>query len=544
MLFEIWIVALLLRIYNLETLPSSLMDDEVLSGYVGRFILENGVDLYGNKFPLFYFDKFGDYYIIGPFYLAGLSTYLFGVTAFAVRFPVALFGSLIVFPVYFFTKLIFNNKKVSLFASLFIAIVPWHLVLSRSSTEGIIGSTIFLTGIFLILMFIKESRRLFFVIGAFLILLSYFIYHPFRMYAPLSLLPLPLIFSAILIRRENRKKLLSVILLILFFLGLTVYISSTPWGKGRFEQTSIFSPLARVEGRIQEQIYNTGQNRIFEARLFNNKIIGYGREFINQYFSYFSPVVLSIDTGEENRYDMPAQGLVYITFLIFIGASLLPVKSKLKINSACLVYFFYLLLIAPIPAALTYLGSPNVHRALFLVVLLVIPAAYGVYKINLLKYGKIILLFIFFLLICEFFYFWHQYSVQSDIHNAIRRNDAQKELIVYLKQNESNYEKIYLPSEGTMSLYLLFYKNTFSSSLVGMFNKGYRLDMESFQQYVFTESSCATNDLEFGEEKILVVNKYDCQIPSEFTKVATIKGKNHLLGFDLYSHEGPFLDNK
>ena len=357
------------------------------------------------------------------------------------------------------------------------------------------------------------------------------------MYSPLALLPVPLLFPSLWIwkKEKNMPQFASIVALIVLFFGFTFYISSTPWGQGRFEQTSIFSPLARVEGRIQEQIYNMDGNRIFEARLFHNKIIGYGREFATQYLSYFSPVFLFMQTGAENRYDMPDQGLVYLTYLFFLIAAVIPIKNKSHISKPHLLYYYYLLAISPIPSALTYLGSPNVHRALFLIVLLVIPVAYGAYKILFFRYGRLIFSVLGIVLFCEFLYFWHQYSVQSDVHNALRRNDGQKELVEYLQINDAKYDRIYLPSEGTMSLYLLFYTNNFDSKLVGTFNKGTRLDMDSLGKYIFTDSSCPTNDMKFDQGKILIVNKYDCTIPSKFRKVTSIKGRHFLLGFDIYT---------
>ena len=60
-LLLIFAIALVLRLYRLGTLPITFHEDELLSGYLGRYILQNGFDLYGNKWPLLYFNKFGDY---------------------------------------------------------------------------------------------------------------------------------------------------------------------------------------------------------------------------------------------------------------------------------------------------------------------------------------------------------------------------------------------------------------------------------------------------------------------------------------------------
>ncbi len=46
--------------------------------------------------------------------------------------------------------------------------------------------------------------------------------------------------------------------LLLIFFSLTFYISQTPWGKGRFDQTSIFSEQSGVSIRMSEMTYNLG----------------------------------------------------------------------------------------------------------------------------------------------------------------------------------------------------------------------------------------------------------------------------------------------
>lgn len=53
MLGGIFCLSFALRLYRLDSLPYNPTEDEILSGYVGRYILTNGVDLYGNSWPLF-----------------------------------------------------------------------------------------------------------------------------------------------------------------------------------------------------------------------------------------------------------------------------------------------------------------------------------------------------------------------------------------------------------------------------------------------------------------------------------------------------------
>lgn len=532
-LFLIWLVALFLRVYHLGSLPMNFMEDEVLSGYMGRYIIENGVDLYGNSWPIWYFDKFGDYYIIGPMYLAGLSTLIFGVTEFAIRFPAALFGSLVVFPTALLTYLVFQKKSIALISAAFISIMPWHLVLSRSTVEGIIGTTIFLTGICALLFYVKRFDLKYLLSATVLFLVTYFVYHPFRMYVPMVFFPLPFLFPAV---RKKKQALLSILMVTAGFIILTGYITTTPWGSGRFEQTSIFSPLSGVEIRIQEQIYAIDQGKILEARIFHNKVIGYGREYVTQYVRYFSPNFLISSFGAESRYSIPDQGLIYYAYFFLIILSIIPFSRQgLNINQKFLHYLFFLILLTPIPAALTYYGSPNIHRSVFFSVMLVIPASYGAYKFACSKYGKFLITGVIFLILLEFVYFWHQYSVQSDLTTAIRRNDGYKQMIEYVNEHEQEYDEIFIPAEGTSAIYYLFYLNDFDQSHAGKFGRDAKI--KSLGKIQFVESICPEVKHLSETGKVLYINRYDCPKSIYTTTLQKIQGRNELLGFRISTNK-------
>ncbi|MDH7476733.1 MAG: glycosyltransferase family 39 protein, partial [Microgenomates group bacterium] len=386
-LILIFLFALFLRLYKLGSIPHTFHEDEVLSGYVGRYIIQNGCDLYGNKWPLWYFNKFGDYYIIGPIYFSGLATYLFGINEFATRFPHAFFGALAIFPLFYFTLEIFKNKKIALLSSLFLAIAPWHVVLSRSTTEGIIGATLFLTSLVFLLKS-KENYSLKKLSISFLLSLStYWIYHPFRIYAPLTFLAFLIIFLKKI--KKNKKYFLWLTVFALLFLALTFYIGQTPWGKGRFMQTSIFGIISGVKIRLLELIADEGQNNILMARIFHNKIVGYGRELIKQYLSYFSPVFLLFNGLEKSRYYIPEQGMIYFSFFLLIIYSLTEIKNLISRYKKPVLFFLFVFFLSPFPASLTFIESPNPHRSLFLIIFLIILSAFGLYQIKKITFFKI-----------------------------------------------------------------------------------------------------------------------------------------------------------
>lgn len=530
-IIAIFLFALFIRIYRLGSLPFGFHQDEIMNGYVGRFILLNGKDLYGNRWPLIYFDRFGDYPNVIPMYISGLSTFIFGVNEFAVRFPIALIASLAIFPVYILTKWIFKDKKIALMTAFFLALTPWHVVLSRATSECIIGSTVFITAMVLIIKSIKTNNKLLLFLSFLLYGLTYFLYPSFRIIVPASLLPIPLLFKP-----KDKTIKLMLIGIIIFFFVLTIYISQTPWGKGRFDQTSIFN----YQGlSIQQKLYlyNTNHPNVFITRLFHNKFITYSKEFLNQYLSYFSPVFLFIQGGLPIRYAIPEQGLFYLTLLIMGFIVLIPFARKVKtnINNFLLLYIIYLILIVPIPSALTINDSPNIHRTALMSILLIFIFTYFFYlikdiylkKFNL-KYALILFMFI------EFIFFWHQYSQHADNYQNLGRNDGFREVIKYVLENKNKYKQIYLPVQGTFPLYYLFYKNDFNYSYAGRFQTDIRIN--KIDNINFMDEKCPFKLLQDKDivKNSFAVGYFDCVEEYGFKYIKTIYGTNNTVGFKVF----------
>ena len=255
-LLLIFIIALVVRLLALSSVPFGFHNDEVDVGYVGKFILLNGRDPAGNILPLA-FNKYGDFRPTGLFYLAGISQLIFGPPAggsvFAVRLPTALFGALTVFPVFYLAKILLSgpfgasltitkrrsaragpdtsvnfrlaqasastklgtrpsvkatadsvmfldngkstareiNTKAAYFSAFFLAILPWHIVLSRAGHEAVVGYFLITCGFYFLIEYLntvssKGTRKLL-VYAILLLASSYLFYHGTRLTVPLLL---------------------------------------------------------------------------------------------------------------------------------------------------------------------------------------------------------------------------------------------------------------------------------------------------------------------------------------------------------------------
>jgi len=116
LLILIIIIAIFLRIWHLDLNPPSLYWDEASLGYNAYSILLSGADEHGEKLPLDRFIAFGDYKPPGYIYSTVFSMAVFGPNEFAVRFPSAMGGILMVILTYFLTKKLLTSVKVFLLA--------------------------------------------------------------------------------------------------------------------------------------------------------------------------------------------------------------------------------------------------------------------------------------------------------------------------------------------------------------------------------------------------------------------------------------------
>ncbi len=506
-LFGIFFLSLLIRTINLNSLPFSLHTDELFAGYVGRYIFLHGQDIYGNNLP-FYIDKFGDFRPIGIFLLSGLSTFIFGVNEFAIRFPSALIGALTVFPMFFVTRLLFKQNSMALLSSLLIALLPWHIILSRTTSEAVVGNFILLISIYFMLLFAKNGK-LKYILGSLIAgFTTYLFYHSFRIILPILILPL------FLIANKGKTKTIALVVLMVVIL-ITLGTILTKQGSGRLNQVAFYNntvPLNTIEFLKAGE----GNNNILTARIFHNKIVVYGRDFINQYLSYFSPSFLFNNKGLPTRYVSPEQGPLFYLFIpLLIAALALFLSYPNKDKNAWII--FYILAIAVIPAAFTYEDSPNLSRASMMIPPLVILGSFGAIalysKVKIFKLKKLLIVAFCILISLEFIYFWHMYSIHERTFYPVYRNEGNKALVNFVIENKNKYKHIYMPSADDLPVYYLFYTHNFDILEKDQIRKikfGGQLHTINFINNLCINSLIKTKELSVPSDSLVIIDG-NCQ---------------------------------
>ncbi len=504
----IFLLALGLRVYMLNTVPTGFQSDSIDVGYVGKFLVLNGRDPAGNVLPL-YFNKFGDFRPTGLFYLSGIFQLLLGSNVFSVGLVTALFGSISVFVVFLFTKELFGKREIAYLSSLFLAVLPWDIVLSRASHEAIVGYLFTILGFYFLLKFTRDDKkRKYLLIGAGLLLFSYFFYHGIRTLTPLLLLSFWLFY-----RNRDLAKVVIV------FFVLTLAISVSPYGGGRLGQI-VFYKSPGVAQKLQELPY--ADSSITVARVFHNKAVVYSRDVVSTWVDHFSPGFLLLKGGYPERYMVPEAGLVYFTLILAIIAGVIYVAKKPRETGLIIAWF----LVSPIQAALTYEDIPSVTRASFMIFPVVILAGAGLWWIlSLFKkrlWRNAFLTIFFFVMVLEIVYFMHQYLVHQKGYKGFYRGEGNIEISRFILSGRNNYDLVLAPFEDNLPFYFLFFGNHFDGSIkidIADSSSGFQ-----YQNVKYVRNSCPSHIADqYKGKKVLYVDEPSCEAMADAKEIYRVK---------------------
>ncbi len=519
LLTVIFFIALFLRVYKLDSVPYGFHVDEAKAAWNAFSIMKTGMDDKGNKLPLYY-DSFGDFRPTGLIYFIIPSISILGNTVFAVRFIFVLIGALTIFPLALFLLEITKNrnKKLSLIVALILAFNPWHIIASRATSESIVVVFLTLFGLYFFIRLIKSNSFINMFLAYFCLIISFFFYHNIRVLAPIFVFVILFFYKFVFLQKIKLKPLIFLILL----LTSTILIFLSPQARGRMSQVSLKSDF-KVLYEVTKMPTEEGPNRVFIARVFHNRIASYTRRFAEEYKEYFGTTFLTGEVVKPVRYSVPYVGLLTYFELILIILGLIFVSKRKE-----MLVILALLVVAPLPAAVTIEDTPNILRAIFMMPFLLIIAAYGFYELTKLKskwrYLSILIAVGYFL---NFIYFSHMYFVHQRMSIATYyRNGGNVELIKKLSEVKNNYKKIVLTnSPDDLYPWFAFFEKIDPS----IFNNSYKTingEGRSFENIFFSKDKCPLNEaLKKGQKEfdsILFIDSEGCEIDKKFESVVKI----------------------
>lgn len=453
LLFLTFLMALFLRIWQVGQNPT-FISDEASIGYNAFSILKTGKDEWGKFLPLT-FKSFGEHKLPLYIYLTAPSVFAFGLNEFAVRLPSILFGSLTVITVYFMVRRLVGLDRVwlSLLSSFLLAISPWHIQLSRMALEANLSLFIVVLAIVFFLKGLKEKR--FFYPSFVLFTLSFYTYNACRVFVPLLVIGLVLVF-----RKKLKKGFAGLILPLGFALILLLPIILTGFrGTGeRVAKVGIFADPGIIM-RINEQRVSCQKTLLRPyCHLVYNRPVVYTQVFLKNYLSHFSLKFLFFKGPELDQYSVPGRGELYLFELPFL---ILGVFYLLRFRRTLSILFLWLFLA---PLANSFTGEAHPVRAIFLLPAFQIFTAAGVvWTLSFLgktRWAKIFFIGIFLMVVTVSLRgFLVDYFVFYPSRHTSTWQAGYKQLYPKLTHFERDYEKIFVSKfYGEPHIFYLFYQ--------------------------------------------------------------------------------------
>lgn len=456
-LLFILLIAFFLRFYKLSEIPNGLYQDETAIGYNAYSILTTSKDEYGKVLPV-YFKSFGDYKLPVYIYSTVVSEKLFGVNAFAVRFPSAFFGTVAVLVLFLFAKKITGNIPLSLLSSLLLAITPWHLQFSRAGFEVNVALTFALTGSYLLILGKDKTKAQIFCLVTSIIFfgLSLYSYNVTRLLSPLIFLLIVFFY------RKNFKQLpISTILIALITAAIVLFpfMTSILSKAGASSASGALITSHDIQAKTLEFRSYFIEHELL-SKVFFNRWVMMIWVYLENLGSILSGNFFFVNGSPHGNQGIGTIGTFYLfelPFFLFGLLSILKTKAEnLKIFIGWGVITFFVLALSK--------EVPHATRGYFLIIPVTIIAATGIiYGINLLMRIQIKLRYIVFTIIgvivlYNIAYYFASYYVRFPIFYAKEWRQQDSQLVHYLMENGQKYDKIIIDSKtGFIYTSYLFY---------------------------------------------------------------------------------------
>lgn len=452
-------LALILRFYDLGSLPSGLHWDEQDTGYQALSLFQTGRDYHGTPLPIFP-HSFADYRTPVFIYSAVPVVAKLGLSAFSVRLPALIWGVLGVAAMYVLASLMFRDSKLGFGASALLALSHWHLQYSKKSVETISLSTLFLIGLACFYKGLKKPVWL--ILSGLFFGLATAAYSPGKLFVPLILSTLYVIHYTNL-RKNLKYSFFGALAFLVIFLPV---FADGLWGKSgtRFRDVSVFTDptvATTVDQKRLDSLMASGVPREvgLSPRLIDkvllNKPAEIGGKILSQYLTTLGTDYLFLRGDPEPRHS-PSPDRIGMLQTIELIPFIFGIVVILTTHNPQLLTILFWFLIAPIPSALTRDGGGHAARTFILLPALILILTLGhkfLYQKSKILYTLYIILYTVSTIFIYGYYF------------TLYRSESAKpfqwgfDWVMSKAVNESsNYDRVYVDGRNdTLLMAYLFY---------------------------------------------------------------------------------------
>ena len=450
------LLAFFLRFYKIASIPPSLNWDEVSIGYNSYSILETGRDEWGKAFPL-HFRAFGEYKLPMQIYLSIPGIWIFGLNEIGVRITPVIYGTLTVLLTYFLSLQIFKNRKVSLISALLLAISPWHIQLTRASLESSLAMGLVVGGLLFFLKGLKNNSYLY--VSAILFGFSIYTYNAERVFTPLFIAFLALLYRKRLFSGKTIKKTLFAGFIFLIFVFRLIPTLFNDEAQSRYKLVSFVDDPGFVL-RINESRGNLDLPGPL-PKLVHNKATHFVYRFGGNFLTHFSPSFLFIKGAGHHQHHVQGIGQLYLIEAPFLLAGLYFLFKKQKKETRRL--FIGWIVLAAVPVSITFDSIPHALRNLVVLPSYQLLCGYGFVTLTGLfrkrNWVKKSLVFVAVLaLTFQFIYYLNLYFVEYSIKYSRDWQYGYKQVLEYVYENQDKYDRVIISRHfGEPHIFTLFW---------------------------------------------------------------------------------------
>ncbi|PIU03182.1 hypothetical protein COT44_04790 [Candidatus Shapirobacteria bacterium CG08_land_8_20_14_0_20_39_18] len=310
-------------------------------------------------------------------------TWFLDLTPLGVRLPSVLFGTLLLFLIFWLAKEInFEKKKdwqlIPLITLILAAFLPWGIHISRIGHTGVILSLL-AVGIHW-LIYLKATTIRAYIWSLMPLFLAAYCYASMILIGPFVLILVFIKIWQLTTSVKVKKTALIIGIILITFFGLMLFkMGNRGFDLAIWKDVNVTANenvdrgLARLSSPT---IFSLNSNPELVSRLFYNRPIAVINSFTRTYLSFFSPDFLFLKGDPILRHSTGRFGVLYpflLPFLVY-GAFILFTRGEKKTKEMFLFWF----LVTPIPAALTKDGSGYLLRVTYMLPLLTYLSALGI----------------------------------------------------------------------------------------------------------------------------------------------------------------------
>lgn len=428
-----------LRFYQLDKYPVQLNHDEISQLYDTGSIVQTGKDIYGNFLPLA-FPSTGDFKVGHYIYITVLPYLIFGMREITIRIPAAFFGTLIIPAVFLFINQLTKNRKLAAVASAMIAITPSEIFYARKSFENIIGIFFVFFGLFLLFRELEKDKGKFgLLITALFLALPMYIYTSHTIVVPLMVIAFAVLFWKKILVLHKRFLVIFIVWSILT--APLIYITlNNPGIRFRVTTVSIFQ-----DSNLGNQLQNIEKNNLIFSAIYQLKVIS--EYSFTKYLKQFDPARIFMSGLDLTNQGMIGMGpLMFLQFPFFLLGAIYILKSSFFVNNG--KFLFATLLLAMIPSGFTY-EEFSPHRSVLGFSIMSIISSFGFFwffqvirKTFSLPIRMGISCILVTLLILNFVYFVHMYTINAPYEKSQNMHYPYKQVALYAWSRYSTFDRI------------------------------------------------------------------------------------------------------